>query len=427
MAVPQQGQSVSSGFYAARARTIPLRLSEEERSILRVLEGALTVSEYTDKVDVFSYRSNKVARIQQQLGDVFAILSGMLVAAKGKRGQDLIQDRAVSDNPELFSSIFEVGRRYKVMNPDKMRTSYGKLMFMLQDAQMGEIRDAIGFRCVCAIISVESELAALHAEPLLDDDDLPDAVAPVQVGDSAEVKSAATRRLVERYGGGDARAESRIERVLVSIADDEALTLAHVQPVQSMLDLLHANFESSAAEKGSSLQISAGRNGARLSHSHASQFAYVEQSLLLWREILSHLSQMWSLAESDLLDGNGYRLRDTGQGVHRVQSAPHVGRFMHAMLGRMQSAVRGGWVGSSAVHLGDNDVPNALVWIDKYTQIPRMLSPILAVIDAIEPLVASAPGVAGYVKAVFGSAAGARKAILADFFRHAFGASQPAV
>ena len=148
---------------------------------------------------------------------------------------------------------------------------------------------------------------------------------------------------------------------------------------------------------------------------------------MLWREILSHLSQMWSLAESDLLDGSGYRLRDTGQGVHRVQSAPHVGRFMHAMLGRMQAAVKGGWVGSSAVHLGDNDVPNALVWIDKYTQIPRMLSPILAVIDAIEPLVASAPGVAGYVKAVFGSAAGARKAILADFFRHAFGASRPAV
>ena len=89
------------------------------------------------------------------------------------------------------------------------------------------------------------------------------------------------------------------------------------------------------------------------------------------------LAQMWSLAEADILSGSGYRLRDTGQGVHRVQSAPHVGRFMSGMLGRMQTQVAGGWVGSSAVHLGDNDVPNALVWIDKYTQIPRILTPII--------------------------------------------------
>ena len=82
----------------------------------------------------------------------------MLVAAKGKRGQDLIQDRAVSDNSELFASIFEVGRRYKIMTPDKMRGSYGKLVYLLMDAQISEIRQAIGFGCVCRIHSVETEL-----------------------------------------------------------------------------------------------------------------------------------------------------------------------------------------------------------------------------------------------------------------------------
>lgn len=413
---------MSTGDYFAK-RTVftPLRLSPDERAQLRVLEGALSVSEYTDKVDVMSWRSNKQQRIEQQLADIFAVLSGLTVSASPKAAQ-LVQGKNFDDNADFFCSIFEVGRRYKVMNPAQMRTTYGKLIYLLQDAQQIEVRSVLGFSCVWRIRSVSAELEELNCLQMLNDPDLPAAAAPVQPGDEPNRKQDAMHRILERYGGSHTELKARLEICLLSIADDEALTEAHVRPAQRMLELLYENFNRSSADK-LSLAISAGRNGARLSHSHSTQFAYCEQSIMLWREILSHLSQMWSLAEADLLEGNSYRLRDTGQGLHRVQSAPRVGRFMHQMLTQLHSHVRGGWQGSSAVHLGDNDVPNALAWIDKYTQIPRILGPVAQTVDALDELAANEPGVEAYIKACFGSVNECKRTILADFFKHAFDGS----
>ena len=72
---------------------------------------------------------------------------------------------------------------------------------------------------------------------------------------------------------------------------------------------------------------------------------------------------LWSLAEQDLLaERVPYRLRDTGQGLNRVQPAPRIARTMHAILNKAQRSV-GSWVGSSVIHIGDHNVPNALMFI----------------------------------------------------------------
>lgn len=44
--------------------------------------------------------------------------------------------------------VFEVGRRHKVMNPEKMRSEYGKLVYLLMDSQLPEIQELLEFKCV---------------------------------------------------------------------------------------------------------------------------------------------------------------------------------------------------------------------------------------------------------------------------------------
>ena len=166
--------------------------------------------------------------------------------------------------------------------------------------------------------------------------------------------------------------------------------------------------------------------GTRLSHSHDKQYMYVYQSLTLWREIVHDLFRLWWLSECDLLDDQvPYDLRDTGQGDQRVQPCNRISKAMHGILYAVQqksSKTEHGWVGSSVIHLGDSNVPNALLFIDKYNQVSRILNPIDQCLRNIN-LHMKNPGLNKYITETWGGAEQAKRAILQDFFRYGFDGS----
>ena len=111
--------SSAGDLYIERSRYIPLRLSYEERKYLRLVEAALSVSEYTDKVDTLGFGLSKAKRIVHQIRELCAILSGLVLAADYKLGQELFQDRNFENNAEFYQQVFELARRHKIMNPEK--------------------------------------------------------------------------------------------------------------------------------------------------------------------------------------------------------------------------------------------------------------------------------------------------------------------
>ncbi|KAJ3868948.1 hypothetical protein EV359DRAFT_31096 [Lentinula novae-zelandiae] len=428
-AQPAMGSTVGEWF-VDRSRFIPLRLTLGERKFLRLLEAALSVSEYTDKIDTLSFGQSKAKRIVAQIKELCAIMSGLLLSADYKAGQELFQDRDFQANEDFYQTVFELGRRHKIMNPDKMRTTYGKLIYILQDSQAPEVKDLLGFSCVKPINTVYSVLKESDALDMLRDDLINPATQEIhsegrsrrEIQRDIKTKERAIETLSSRYQRRGLSQET-LRQCLYSIGDNHAFLRVNRDPCERMIKYLQDHFHpTQAKDSKNSLAIRSGKGGARLSHDHSKQYAYVIQSLTLWREILHDMFHLWSLAEEDLLsDSISYRLRDTGQGLNRVQPSPKTSRLMHTILHKAQKSV-GSWVGSSVIHMGDHNVPNALLFIDKYTQIYRILLPICNTLNQI-PNLMDKPALRSYIEDDFGSAENLTKEILSDFFRHGFDGS----
>jgi len=521
------------------ANFIPLRLNERERMLLNVLESTLNVSEYTDTVDVSVRFSSKNQRIIDGILEVCNIAVGLATAAglddvhlESERHQQhhtvsyKLASRTPRQNETFLQDLYEIGRRNKVLNPSKMRGTYGKLMYLLQDAQCPTVAKTLGFHLYKELVMVRPHLEYNYYRglELLQDSRLEEAVQYVdgfcpstgrrlsrsevnaviahkrQITDELVREYANTNYTNDTHGEDDNNSktnchqhkkettesdeqdeckndemelntapppkkhltEQEVRRCIDSIADAVATCVSNIKPVQRMLQLLEENFDPKDPKKKgkySNLTLTStssyattnnhnryspynnflggqyyygfgGTNDSHnteestLSHSHPTQYVFVWQSLKLWCEVQKHMHRLWVCADDDLLSTQcTYSLRNTGQGLNRVQSCPRVGKIMRHLLTKVQKDAGAPWVGLSVIHLGDRDVPNALIFIDKYTQIPRFLRPIVDFIDGLEELCSTNQGIGAYISREFDSLDQLKMLVLSDYFKHGFDGS----
>ena len=444
------------------SKFVPLRLEYDERRFLRLLESTIDSSEYTDRVDSGPPPTSEHQRhryIGTVLRNICSVLSGLVIAHDSSEAsvKSVLEDRNFAQHKDLFQKMFEIGRRYKILNPERMRDSYVKMMYLLQDMMRPEVRELLGFDFNLEVDTVHALLSARGGSQLLKDpwidtatkEIIPRGKSKYKVQEEIREKETAIKRLATKYGSsshlrrhrsrfsmsgffssraGDESSEEgegssgglsreQVERCIYSICDFNTFLRFNQAPCERMIELLHKYFR---MDDGSScLAITEGTDGARLSHSHSRQFTFVLQSLTLWAEVMKDMLRLWHAAEADLLDPeNPYVKTQTGQGLQRVQKAPRTLKLMTEILRRVQQRL-GGWVGSSTIHLGDENVPNALMCIDKYMQVPKILGPIVLCIDKIENADNLLPGVGDLVHRM-GGVDSVQKSILKDFFKHGF-------
>jgi hypothetical protein len=159
-----------------------------------------------------------------------SVLSGLLLACDYEAGQVAMSERSYAEYPDFFAPLFEVTRRYKVMNPEKMRDTYGKLVYMLQDANTPDMLDELGFSVWAPIKTVHERLKEAGALAMLGDDSLATATQVVtpdpgksraQIQREIKQKEAAIEHLSRKYRSRSLPDEE-LKQCLYSISDNNA-------------------------------------------------------------------------------------------------------------------------------------------------------------------------------------------------------------
>lgn len=159
---------------------------------------------------------------------------------------------------------------------------------------MPEVKDLLNFSCVSPIKTVYGVLEEHDAIELLREELITVATKEIysegrprrDVQKDIKSKERAIEILSSRYARNGLTQE-KVRQCLYSIGDNHAFLRANRDPCERMIVYLKEYFHpTQAKDPHSSLAIRSGKGGARLSHDHSKQYAYVLQSLTLWREIL---------------------------------------------------------------------------------------------------------------------------------------------
>ncbi|CAM9298627.1 unnamed protein product [Sphacelaria rigidula] len=367
------------------------------------------------------------------LKQITRFLEGVVIAMDYKNGISMMKERDYADHAPFFQDVLEIARRHKIMNPEKMRTEYAKLIYLMQDAMSPEIQNILGFKIKRGVKSVYEFLKERGGLAVLSDPNAELATREVlangrsrpQINKEIRRKETAVAQIKRRYAS-HTLSEEDIHTCLYSMCDNDSFLNSNRVPIDKMIAYLKHYFSpDTPVDYEYCLAISAGEGGARLTHSHARQYNFALQSLTLWREIMHDMFRLWCLGEEDLLSETAaYKLVDTGQGKQRVQQSPRTFKAMQEILYHAQREVDS-WVGSSVIHLGDHNVPNALMFIDKYTQVSRILGPIVSCIEQLGEHYNNEkdPSLKTLIDTGYGGLEKLRKDILFDFFRSAFDGS----
>lgn len=411
------------------ANFIPLRLTMGERKVQRLMRGVMLASRYTDKVDTQEAVQGK-KRDLLIVKEIVNAFSGLIAGLSLTQGVELMKSKNFSPYEAEIVAAIEANRRYKIMNPDVLRTDYVKFLYMIQDAAQSEsVRDILGFDVVRSLTTIGNQLRALRAESILTDPNLPIGITPVPnmkdrnlLNKALRFKDVTVDRMVKKHAKESGAKVDDVEMCVRSLNDANNFANDNVVSTVRLIELLRELFPVTDPQSDTDLSITEGASGSRLTHDHSKQFYFVLQSLSLWKNICRRMYSLWIIAEDDLLcSTRKYELRNTGQGLQRVQPAPNLYIAIRDTLEETKKEL-GKWVGSERVHLGDDQVPNAFHFIDKYGQISRIIIPVLRTLDNIDKL-AEDDHHKAYMKKVWGSPLGAKKAILRDFFRHGFDGS----
>uniref|UniRef100_A0A7S4GDE5 Non-canonical E2 ubiquitin-conjugating enzyme C-terminal domain-containing protein n=1 Tax=Eutreptiella gymnastica TaxID=73025 RepID=A0A7S4GDE5_9EUGL len=408
---------------------IPLRLTFPQRKVQRQISSCIQVCDYTEKVDTPAMYEKPTKRLQAQLRHAHNILRGLEVSSNVASKKKMLRDTCLADNANFFQQQLEYARRYKIMNPDLMRSEYPKFIYMLQDIMRDQVQEQFGFSIKHDIVTVHAVLKKFGKLALLDDPAMKIATTPVPMIKPMSKLNAALRKkdktvkeILQRYSSHEFD-KDLCEMCIRSIDDANCYVRDNAQTVDKMIDMLRHYFNPGQIEGPFSLAIDDGVQGSRLSHDHSKQYHFCHQSLTLWRNIARDMFRLWYMVEQDILDESyPYQYRDTGQGFNRVQQSSRVYNAMVDIVFQTKKEV-GEWIGSDRVHIGDDQVPNGMMFIDKYTQVNRIINPILKTIDAIDGPMTKDPSQQMYIKSVFGGCEPLKKLILCDFFKHGFDGS----